>query len=146
MDSARSNGIPRTGIRGVMVEEMARGGEIIAGLSRDPLFGAFLTVGHGGVDVEAKAATVLGLLPLRPGELERMLTGLRIDRLVPGGDLRPLTLLIEQLVAAFLTGPLDDAVTLETNPIILDPSGPVVADVLIVEPAPDAEPAERQTA
>ena len=46
-----------------------------------------------------------------------------------------------------MTGPLRHAVTLETNPIILDPAGPVIADVLIVEPAPDARPlTERQTA
>lgn len=146
MESAHAHGVADADIRGIMVEEMASGAEVIVGLSRDPLFGPFLTVGHGGVDVEAKAATVTGLLPLRPAELQAMLTGLRIDHLVPGADLGPLTRLIEQLAAAFLTGPLGDVVTLETNPIILDPSGPVIADALIVEPAADVEPAERQTA
>jgi acyl-CoA synthetase (NDP forming) len=145
MDDVRSHGIADADIRGVMVEEMASGGEVIAGLSRDPAFGAFLTVGHGGVDVEANAATVLRLLPLAPGELRAMLTGLRIDRLSPGGDLGPLISLIEQLIDAFLTGPLNDAVTLEINPIILDRAGPVVADVLIVEPSPRERLAERQT-
>jgi hypothetical protein len=99
------------------------------------------------VDVESRAATVVGLLPLRPGELEAILTGLRL--LVPGGDLAPLARLIGQLTEVFVAGPLKHAVTLETNPIILDPAGPVIADVLIVEPArdrPQTPLAERQTA
>jgi acyl-CoA synthetase (NDP forming) len=133
---ARAHGIGDPDIRGVMVEEMASGGEVIVGLSRDLAFGAFLTVGHGGVDVESKAATAVGLLPLRPGELRAMLTELRIDQLAAGGDLGPLAGLIEQLAEVFVTGPLNEAVTLETNPIILDPSGPVIADVLIVERQP----------
>jgi hypothetical protein len=119
------------------------------GLSRDPIFGAFLTVGHGGVDVESRAATVVGLLPLRPGELEAILAGLHLRPLTPGGDLAPLAQLIGQLTGVFVAGPLSHAVTLETNPIILDPAGPVIADVLIIEPArdrPDTPLAERQTA
>jgi acetyltransferase len=143
---AHAHGVADDDIRGVMVEEMARGAEVIVGLSRDPLFGAFLTVGHGGVDVEATAATVVGLLPLRPGEMDTILAGIGLGRLIPGGDLAPLTWLIGQLTEVFMTGPLQHAVTLETNPIILDPAGPVIADVLIIEPAPDAPLAERQTA
>ena len=143
---AREHGIGDADIRGVMVEEMASGGEVIVGLSRDPIFGSFLTVGHGGVDVEAKAGTVVGLLPLQPGELPAILAGLGIDRLVAGGDLGPLVDLIEQLVEVFVAGPLSECVTLETNPIILDPAGPVIADVLIVEPALAAQLVERQTA
>ena len=146
---AHAHGLADADIRGVMVEEMASGAEVIVGLSRDPIFGAFLTVGHGGVDVESRAATVIGLLPLQPGELEAILTGLRLGPLVPGGDLAPLARLIRQLTEVFVAGPLKHAVTLETNPIILDPAGPVIADALIVEPArdrPDTPLAERQTA
>jgi acetate---CoA ligase (ADP-forming) len=147
--SAHDHGLADADIRGVMVEEMASGAEVIVGLSRDPIFGAFLTVGHGGVDVESRAATVVGLLPLRPGELEAILTGLGLRPLIPAGDLAPLAQLIGQLTEVFVAGPLKHAVTLETNPIILDPAGPVIADVLIVEPArerPDTLLAERQTA
>jgi acetyltransferase len=146
MAAAHAHGLADGDIRGVMVEEMASGAEVIVGLSRDSLFGAFLTVGHGGVDVEATAATVVGLLPLRPGELDTILTALGLGRLIPRGDLSPLTRLIGQLTEVFITGPLQHAVTLETNPIILDPAGPVIADVLIVEPSPDTSLAERQTA
>jgi succinyl-CoA synthetase beta subunit len=149
MASAHDHGLTDADIRGVMVEEMASGAEVIVGLSRDPVFGAFLTVGHGGVDVESRAATVVGLLPLQPGELEAILTGLRLRPLIPGGDLAPLARLIGQLTEVFVAGPLRHAVTLETNPIILDPAGPVIADVLVVEPArerPDTPLAERQTA
>jgi acyl-CoA synthetase (NDP forming) len=143
---ARAHGVADADVRGVMVEEMASGAEVIIGLSRDPVFGPVLTVGHGGVDVAAKAATVVGLLPLRPGELPAILAGLGIDRLSPGHELGPLVGLIDQLVDAFVTGPLRETVTVETNPVILDPAGPVIADVLIVEPLPAAQLAERQTA
>jgi acetate---CoA ligase (ADP-forming) len=143
---ARAHGVADGDVRGVMVEEMASGAEVIVGLSRDPVFGPVLTVGHGGVDVEARAATVVGLLPLRPGELPEILARLGLDRLSPGHDLRPLAGLIDQLVDAFVTGPLRDAVTVETNPVILDPAGPVIADVLIVEPLAAARIAEGQTA
>jgi len=143
---AHAYGLADADIRGVMVEEMASGAEVIVGLSRHSLFGAFLTVGHGGVDVEATAATVVGLLPLRPGELDAILNGLGLRPLIPGGDPAPLTRLIGQLTEVFTDGPLQHAVTLETNPIILDPAGPVIADVLIVEPSPATPLAERQTA
>ena len=83
MASAHVQGLAGADIRGVMVEEMASGAEVIVGLSRDPIFGAFLTVGHGGVDVESRAATVVGLLPLRPGELEAILTRLHLRPLAP---------------------------------------------------------------
>jgi acyl-CoA synthetase (NDP forming) len=147
VEAAHAHGLDDADIRGVMVEEMASGAEVIVGLSRDPIFGAFLTVGHGGVDVESRAATVVGLLPLRPGELEAILAGLCLR--IPGGDLAPLSGLIAQLTEVFVAGPLKHAVTLETNPIILDPAGPVIADVLIIEPSqdrPDTPLAERQTA
>jgi hypothetical protein len=147
VEAAHAHGLDDADIRGVMVEEMASGAEVIMGLSRDPIFGAFLTVGHGGVDVESRAATVVGLLPLRPGELEAILAGLCLR--IPGGDLAPLSGLIAQLTEVFVAGPLKHAVTLETNPIILDPAGPVIADVLIIEPSrdrPDTPLAERQTA
>jgi acyl-CoA synthetase (NDP forming) len=140
---ARSNGIAAPDIQGFMVEEMVTGPEVIVGLSRDPIFGPFLTVGHGGVDVETKNAIRLGLLPLRAADITEMLVSLGFARIAPGGDLGPLAGLISQLIDAFTDGPLSEAITIETNPIMLTPTGPVIADVLIIEPADEAALTER---
>jgi acetate---CoA ligase (ADP-forming) len=132
MDAVGPHGVTEDDVRGFMVEETASGTEVIVGLSRDPAFGAFLTVGHGGVDVEARAQNSVVLLPASAAELRAVLTRLAI---APAGDLTPIVELIQRLSDAFGHGALRGAVTVETNPIMLGPDGPVITDVLIVEPS-----------
>lgn len=77
-------------VQGVLVEQMVPfDHELVLGLRRDPRFGALLTVGRGGVEVELDPDAVTRLLPLSPREIETMLRGLRSARLLQGFRGRP---------------------------------------------------------
>lgn len=77
-------------VQGVLVEQMVPfDHELVLGLRRDPRFGALLTVGRGGVEVELDPDAATRLLPLAPREIEALLRGLRSARLLQGFRGRP---------------------------------------------------------
>jgi acetate---CoA ligase (ADP-forming) len=128
------SGVPAADVTGVLVAEMAFGPEILVGLSRDPLLGDYLVLGWGGILTEAVGGHVIELLG-GPGAIDAAVDQ-AIGRLAPAGSGRsrlqairqPLTLLCRQFVA----GSLRHCLTIEVNPLILDPRGPVTADALAV--------------
>lgn len=70
---------------GVLIEQMIPFDvELIVGFRRDPVFGALLMVGRGGVDVELAPDVAMGLLPLDAAEIEALLRSLRSARLFDG--------------------------------------------------------------
>jgi acyl-CoA synthetase (NDP forming) len=77
-------------VQGVLVEQMVPfDHELVLGLRRDPRFGALLTVGRGGVEVELDPDAITRLLPLAAPEIEAMLLGLRSAKLLQGFRGRP---------------------------------------------------------
>src|SRR5690606_35125432 len=64
----------------VYVERMIAGGvgELIVGVTRDPLFGPVMTVGTGGVLVELLKDSVTLLLPASRSEIEQTVRGLKL--------------------------------------------------------------------
>jgi acetyl coenzyme A synthetase (ADP forming)-like protein len=76
-------GEPR--IAGVLVQQMADDGtETIVGLTRVPGVGALVMFGLGGIYVEVMRDVVLRLSPLRDGDAEEMVAGVRLRRLLEG--------------------------------------------------------------
>jgi acyl-CoA synthetase (NDP forming) len=66
------------GVDGVLVSPMRRGGtELLVGVVRDPQWGLMLAVALGGVFVEVMQDSALAPLPVTPGQVRRMLGGLR---------------------------------------------------------------------
>ena len=87
---AAGEAVPGARIDGVLVSPMRTGGvELIAGVTVDPTFGPVLAVGLGGVWVEVLGDTSLRVLPVDPGEVQRMLAELRGSPLLTGGARRP---------------------------------------------------------
>ena len=72
--------------RGFLVEEMAPSpaAEIIVGLRRDPIYGATLTVGAGGVAAEVVRDAATLVLPVTVDEIGRALGALRMAPLFEG--------------------------------------------------------------
>ena len=72
--------------RGFLVEEMAPSpaAEIIVGLRRDPIYGATLTVGAGGVAAEVARDAATLVLPVTADEIGRALGALRMAPLFEG--------------------------------------------------------------
>jgi len=75
---------PGARIDGFLVQEMVSGVEAIVGARSDPLYGPMLLVGSGGVLVELAQDAALRLLPVSAEEIDAMLDGLKLAKLLSG--------------------------------------------------------------
>jgi len=122
-----------------LVEEMVIGGvaELLVGLRRDPIYGASLTVGMGGVEAELLADVRTLVLPVSAGDISGALHALRLAPLLNGyrgrakADVPAAVATIVALTEMFRTRP--EIVEIEINPLILraQGSGVVAVDALI---------------
>ncbi len=125
------------GASGYLVEEMVTGGvaELLVGLIRDPVYGATLTLGFGGVTAELLKDTVTLVLPVSTDDVAAALPRLQLWPLLDGYRGRPKPDLaaaieaIDRLARLFEADP--SFVELEVNPLILTPTRAVAADALI---------------
>ncbi len=76
---------PEARIKGVLVEEMVRGGiELIIGSSLDPQFGRMIMLGLGGVFVEVFKDVVFRLVPITRVDAQEMISELKGRALLEG--------------------------------------------------------------
>jgi succinyl-CoA synthetase beta subunit len=113
---------------------MAFGPEIMAGLSRDEVFGDYLVVGWGGILTEALRRHEIELLdPDAPcaDAVDRALARLGGPGLA-GAALPAVAPFITHLCEEFTRGRLRHCSTVEVNPLIADPRGTVAVDALVI--------------
>lgn len=125
------------GANGYLAEEMVTDivAEALLGLRRDPVYGATLTLGMGGVTAEVLADTVTLVLPLEREEILEALRRLRLWPLLDGyrgraradvGALADVALRLAELMLE------DDAIEeIEINPVLLREHGAVAVDALV---------------
>jgi acyl-CoA synthetase (NDP forming) len=123
---------------GILVAEQVSGSrELIVGLVRDPAFGAVVLVGAGGVTAEAISDTQMRIAPVDRATLDDMLESLdskrvyaefRNTRPVDRNGLWQIIHALTQLAEA-----RSDVVAVDVNPVIVTPSGEVVAVDALVE-------------
>jgi succinyl-CoA synthetase beta subunit len=111
--------------------------ELFLGMSHDPEFGPLLSVGLGGIWVEALEAITFALPPVDEVLAERMLARIPGHKLLAGGRGRaPVdrAAVIEAIVAfsrlAFDLSPY--VAEIDVNPLLAGPRGVVAVDALIV--------------
>ena len=120
---------PDVEIDGVLVQRMAGDGiEMILGVKRDPLFGAVVLCGVGGILVELLKDVVIGIPPLSPRQARDMLQRLRGFPLLAGVRGKPpadVDALVNAIVAlSRLSLSLGDQLSgLDINPLIVFPEG-----------------------
>ena len=125
--------------KGFLVEEMAPSpaAEIIVGLRRDPIYGATLTVGAGGVAAEVVRDAATLVLPVTADEIGRALGALRMAPLFEGyrgaapADMKAAVETIAGLCRLFQG---DDAIgQIEINPLFVfaNDGGTLAVDALI---------------
>jgi acetate---CoA ligase (ADP-forming) len=125
------------GATGYLVEEMVTGAvaEILLGLRRDPIYGATLTLGMGGVTAEVLADTVTLVLPVTEDEVLQALRRLRLWPLLDGYRGRPRAdvAALAKVAVALAARMLGDQSLeeIEINPILLRGEGAVAVDALI---------------
>ena len=128
---------PDDGDVSVLVAPMVAGNrELIAGVVRDPQFGASVMLGVGGVLAEAVADVVFRPAPLDLVTAREMIDGLSTQKLL--GAFRGEAAVDRDVLAAILVGlgrvaaERPDVVGVDVNPLIVDPSGrPVAVDALV---------------
>ncbi|MDG2002693.1 MAG: acetate--CoA ligase family protein, partial [Novosphingobium sp.] len=137
-------------IEGVTLEPMLSGGvEILAGVTRDPVFGWMLTVGLGGVWTELMKDAAHALLPVDAAGAEAMLRSLKgfglLDgfRGAPKADVKAAAEAIAALGTAVLAGG-ERLREVEINPLLVLPkgSGAIAVDALVLLDT-DTEKAEK---
>ncbi len=119
---------PGAAIEGFLIQEMAKGVEMIVGARNDPMYGPVLLLGAGGVMVELLKDTSFRLLPVSEAEVRDMLGELKVSKLLagwrgaPACDVEALARAVKGLGDYFLDHRhlLDD---IEINPIIVLPKG-----------------------
>ena len=127
-------------IEGVTLEPMLIGGvELLAGVTRDPVFGWMLTVGLGGVWTELMKDVRHRLLPVDAAGAEEMLRSLKGFRLLDGYRGAPKA---DVAAAAYAIAALGDAVLaggdrlreVEINPLLVmaEGRGAVAVDALVL--------------
>lgn len=126
--------------RGMYVERMVQDGvaELIVGFTRDPIFGAIMTVGAGGILVELLRDSVTLMLPAIRDEIEKALQELKLFPLLEGyrGRLKAdLAAAIDAIygIATFVQQN-PEIEELDVNPLIVcaEGKGAWIADVLLV--------------
>jgi acyl-CoA synthetase (NDP forming) len=125
---AAATGLP---VEGVLVEAMEKiEFEFLVGIRHDPVLGAFLTLGRGGVEVDVDPDVVQAFLPLTPDNIAAMMRRLRCWRLLDGFRGRPpapieeLARAIARLGDLILENP--EFAEVEINPLAVCRSGRVV--------------------
>lgn len=139
---------PQARIEGILVAPMLRGGtELIAGISRDPVFGPVVMVGMGGIYAEVLRDVAVQAAPVTEAEALAMIRSLRLFPLLDGVRGQPV---LDQQAAARLVAQLsefahrhrDQVAEIDLNPVLVRPRGEGVAvlDALMI-PLPAAGPA-----
>ncbi|MFN4099984.1 MAG: acetate--CoA ligase family protein, partial [Pararhodobacter sp.] len=125
------------GAQGYLLEEMVQDGvaELLIGLRRDPVYGATLTLGLGGVTAELLADTVTLVAPVTAEEIEAALRRLRLWPLLDGWRGRPKADIGAAITAALAMQSMMETdpglQEIEVNPLILLAEGAVAVDAII---------------
>lgn len=144
---AKAHAMPGVRIEGVTLEPMLTDGvEILAGVTRDPVFGWMLTVGLGGVWTELMQDAQHRLLPVDAAGAETMLRRLKGFKLLDGyrgtpkADVAAAARAIAALCEAVLAGGARLR-EVEINPLLVLPEGrgAVAVDALVLLNAPAAK-------
>jgi len=141
---------PADGEVSVLVAPMISGNrELIAGVVRDPQFGANVMLGIGGVLAEAVADVQFRPVPLSSADAHEMIDGLATQKLL--GAFRGEEAVDREALVAVLLGlsalvaARPDVVSVDVNPLIVTPDGrPVAVDALVEIGAPAEPLAERR--
>ena len=142
MANARQHA-PQARLDGVLVAPMVRGGvELIAGVSRDPVFGPVVMVGFGGIYAEVLKDVAVQVAPVSEEEATRMIRGLKMFPLLDGargrarGDVAAAARTVARL-SEFACRHAADVAEIDMNPILVRPEGEgvLVLDALMVPAA-----------
>ncbi|WP_322894320.1 MULTISPECIES: acetate--CoA ligase family protein [unclassified Yoonia] len=133
------------GATGYLAEEMITDAlaEMLIGARRDPVYGATLTLGFGGVTAELLADTVTLVLPVTADDIRDGLRCLRLWPLLDGYRGRPLADVDAVIATALALQNMlrDDRLLheIEINPLMVRAKGAIAVDAVIWKENDDAD-------
>lgn len=131
---------PLARVEGILVAPMLQEGvELIAGISRDPVFGPVVMVGMGGIYAEVLRDVSVQVAPVSEGQALEMIRSLRLFPLLNGArgqaplDQQAAARLVSQL-SEFACRHREQVAEIDLNPILVRPQGEGVAvlDALMI--------------
>lgn len=139
---------PDARVDGVVVSRMAPPGvELIIGLTRDPVFGAVVVLGLGGVFVEVLGDTVIRLAPVDEAEATAMVDELRGRALLRGNRGTPAAdvgAVAAAVAAVSRFGHLHrEVLAVEVNPFVVWPVGGAALDGVLEISSTEEQGAQR---
>lgn len=133
-DAAVAAGLAPEQVRGVLVQEMVFGREVLVGLSRDPLYGPNLALGLGGALTEVAGTHAVVLLPeAATARTVAVASAVRRLERVLGPVSAELAELLERLATEFVQGSLTRFATVELNPLVLTHEAMIAVDAVAIE-------------
>lgn len=129
---------PQAKFEGVLVQTMVtrpQGRELLAGITRDAVFGPVLSFGSGGVMVEVQRDTAVALPPLNVFLARDLISHTRVARALDafrGAPPVAIDALVDVLVRlSDLAGELPAVLELDINPLLADAHGVIALDARI---------------
>jgi acyl-CoA synthetase (NDP forming) len=124
------------GATGYLIEEMVTGAvaELLIGCRRDPVYGASVTLGFGGITAELLADTQTLICPVNAADIDAALRRLRLFPLLDGyrgrarGDLGAVVDAVLGVQNLLLTAELEEV---EINPLMVCAQGAIAVDAVI---------------
>jgi len=130
---------PDAHVLGVTVQQMVTWPnqfELIIGMKKDPVFGAVIMVGMGGIAAEVFRDRALALPPLNDSLARRMLRSLKSWPLLKGYRGRPganIDRLIEILMRfSYLVADYPEIKELDVNPLVVTPEDVIALDARVI--------------
>jgi acyl-CoA synthetase (NDP forming) len=134
--AAARGAVDEADIEGVLVQPMLDDGvEALVGVSPDEVFGSLVTVGPGGVLVEAMDDSEVLVPPFSAADAREAVAATALDTLFADrrdGASVPLDPFVEFLVnVGNLAAAVDDVAELDLNPVMVTRNGPLAVDALV---------------
>lgn len=128
--------VPEAKIKGILLEEMVKGTELIVGTTIDPQFGHMIMFGIGGIFVEVYKDVSFRLIPITSGDAKDMLNEIKGKPILEGIRGLPVAdpekLVNVLLSASELVHKYPMIAEMDINPLIITERGPVAVDARIV--------------
>ncbi len=123
------------GAKGVNVQPMLKGIELIVGAGEDEQFGSFLMFGLGGVFAEVLRDVTFRLIPVSRKDAEEMIREIRGHRILEGyrGFRANIDSLIDLLLKVSEIVEKEEIVEMDLNPVFANENGCFVADARILK-------------
>jgi acyl-CoA synthetase (NDP forming) len=123
-------------VAGVLIQPMVDDGvEAMLGVAPGEVFGSLVTVGPGGVLVEALGGSETLVPPFSRADARRAVEATALDELLTdrrGGEPLPVDGVVDMLVnVGDLAASVDAVTELDLNPVVVTADGPVAVDVLV---------------